>query len=145
MADHFQDDMPYLEETDPRKRKLFYSENPLELTADLLKIFEKYLTSIQIYNKVVQGTPIPHHRVLFFIERSSKELYDKWHLFFKFLLQKYTLNEVGDLLYQGFAFAGLKKDYLDIILKGGHYFLWPQGKTVVSPYHPLPGIICSHE
>ena len=46
-----------------RKRKLFYSENPLELTADLLKIFEKFLDSIQIYNKVVQGTPIPHHRV----------------------------------------------------------------------------------
>ena len=58
----------------------FYTENPLELIADLLKIFEKYLDSIQIYNKVVQGTPIPHHRVLFFIERISKGLYAKWHV-----------------------------------------------------------------
>ena len=144
MATLFQNDMPYLEEADSRKRNLFYSENPLELIADLLKIFEKFLDSIQIYNKVVQGTPIPHHRVLFFIERISKGLYEKWHLFFKHLLKHYTLNEVGDLLYQGFSYAGLKKQYLDIILKGGHYFLWPQGKTVVSPYHPLPAI-CSHE
>ena len=41
MVSAFQDDMPFLEETDSRKRNLFYSENPLELTADLLKIFEK--------------------------------------------------------------------------------------------------------
>ena len=117
-----------------RKKKLFYTENPLELIADLLKIFEKYLDSIQIYNKVVQGTPIPHHRVLFFIERISKGLYEKWNMFFKHLLKHYSLNEVGDLLYQGFSYVGLKKEY----------FLWPQGKTVVSPYHPLPAI-CPHE
>ena len=80
MARLFPDDIPYLEETDKRKKKLFYTENPLELIADLLKIFEKYLDSIQIYNKVVQGTPIPHHRVLFFIERISKGLYAKWHM-----------------------------------------------------------------
>ena len=73
MARLFPDDIPYLEETDKRKKKLFYTENPLELIADLLKIFEKYLDSIQIYNKVVQGTPISHHRVLFFIERISKK------------------------------------------------------------------------
>ena len=60
MANAPQAHMPFLEELDPRKRKLFYSENPLELVADLQKIFEKYLDSIQIYNKVVQGTPIPH-------------------------------------------------------------------------------------
>ena len=77
MARLFQDDMPYLEEADSRKRQLFYSENPLELIADLLKIFEKYLDSVQIYNKVVQGNPILHHRVLFFIERISKGLYEK--------------------------------------------------------------------
>ena len=123
MASSLQHHMPYLEETDSRKRNLFYSENPLELVADLLKIFEKFLDSIQIYNKVVQGTQIPHHRVLFFIERISKGLYEKWHMFFKHLLKHYTLNEVGDLLYQGFSYAGLKKQYLDIILKGGHYFL----------------------
>ena len=75
MARLFPDDIPYLEETDKRKKQLFYTENPLELIADLLKIFEKYLDSIQIYNKVVQGTPIPHHRVLFFIERISKGLF----------------------------------------------------------------------
>ena len=144
MASPFQNNMPYLEELDSRKRNLFYSENPLELTADLFKIFEQVLDSIQIYNKFVQGTPIPHQRVLFFIERISKGLYEKWHLSFKHLLTHYTLNEVGDLLYQGFSYAGLKKQYLDIILKGGHYFLWPQGKTVVSPYHPLPAI-CFHE
>ena len=144
MARLFPDDIPYLEETDKRKKKLFDTENPLELIADLLKIFEKYLDSIQIYNKVVQGTPIPHHRVLFFIERISKGLYAKWHMFFKHLLKYYSLNEVGDLLYQGFSYAGLKKEYLDVILQGGHYFLWPQGKTVVSPYHPLPAI-CPHE
>ena len=144
MASLFQNDMPYLEEADSRKRNLFYSENPLELIADLLKNFENFLNSIHVYNKVVQGTPIPHHRVLLFIERISKGLYEKWHLFFKNLLKHYTLNEVGDLLYQGFSHARLKKQYLDIILKGGHYFLWPQGKTVVSPYHPLPAI-CSHE
>ena len=140
MANSFHEGMPYLEETDFRKRNLFYSENPLELIADLLRIFEKYLDSIQIYNKVVQGTPISHHRVLFFVERLSKGLYGKWHEFFKHLLKYYTLNEVGDLLYQEFAYAGLKTQYLDIILKGGLYFLWPQGKTVVSPYHPLPAI-----
>ena len=144
MANAFLEGMPYLEETDSRKRNLFYSENPLELIADLLKIFEKYLDSIQIYNKVIQGTPIPHHRVMFFVERLNKGLYGKWHEYFKHLLKYYTLNEVGDLLYQGFAYAGLKKQYLDIILKGGHYFLWPQGKTVVSPYHPLPAT-CSNE
>ena len=144
MARLFPDDIPYLEETDKRMKKLFYTENPLELIADLLKIFEKYLDSIQIYNKVVQGTPIPHHRVLFFIERISKGLYAKWHMFFKHLLKYYSRNEVGDLLYQGFSYAGLKKEYLDDILQGGHYFLWPQGKTVVSPYHPLPAI-CPHE
>ena len=143
MASSLHSRMPFLEELDPRKRKLFYSENPLELTADLLKIFEKYLDSIQIFNKVVQGTPIPHHRVLFFIERLHKGLYEKWHSFFKHLLKYYTLNEVGDLLYQGFSYAGLKSQYLDIILKGGHYFLWPHGNTVVNPYHPLPGI-CPH-
>ena len=144
MANAFHEGMPYLEETDSRKTNLFYSENPLELIADLLRIFEKYLDSIQIYNKVVQGTPIPHHRVLFFVERLSKGLYGKWHEFFKHLLKNYTLNEVGDLLCQGFAYTGLKTQYLDIILKGGHYFLWPQGKTVVSPYHPLPAI-CFNE
>ena len=48
MARLFRDDIPYLEEIDSRKKKLFYSENPLELVADLLKIFEKYLDSIQI-------------------------------------------------------------------------------------------------
>ena len=144
MARLFQDDMPYLKETGSRKRQLFYSENPLELIADLLKNFEKYLDSIQIYNKVVQGTPIPHHRVLFFIEIISKGLYEKWHMFFKHLLKHYTFNEVGDLLYQGFSYAVLKKQYLDIILQGRHYFLWPQGETVESPYHPLPAI-CSHE
>ena len=116
MANSLHKGMPYLEETDSRKRNLFYSENPLELIADLLRIFEKYLDSIQIYNKVVQGTPIPHHRVLFFLERLSKGLYEKWHAFFKHLLKYYTLNEVGDLLYQGFAYAGLKKQYLDISL-----------------------------
>ena len=42
MARLFPDDIPYLEETDKRKKKLFYTENPLELIADLLKIFEKY-------------------------------------------------------------------------------------------------------
>ena len=145
MASSLHRDMPFFEETDSRKRNLFYSENPLELIADLLKIFEKYLDSIQIYNKVVQGTPIPHHRVLFFIERLPKGLYEKWHSFFKHLLKHYTLNEVGDLLYQGFSYAGLKTQYLDIILKGGHYFLWPQGKTVVSPYHQLPGICSNNE
>ena len=41
MARLFPDDIPYLEETDKRKKKLFYTENPLELIADLLKIFEK--------------------------------------------------------------------------------------------------------
>ena len=143
MANAPQAHMPFLEELDPRKRKLFYSENPLELVADLQRIFEKYLDSIQIFNKVVQGTPIPHQRVLFFIERLQKGLYDKWHSFFKYLVKYHTLNEVGDLLYQGFSYAGLKSQYLDIILKGGHYFLWPQGKTVVSPYHPLPAI-CPH-
>ena len=107
MARPFPDDIPYLEETNKRKNTLFYSENPLELIADLLKIFEKYLDSIQIYNKVVQGTPIPHHRVLFFIERISKGLYAKWHMFFKHLLKYYSLNEVGDLLYQGFSYAGV--------------------------------------
>ena len=66
MARLFPDDIPYLEEIESRKKKIFYTENPLELVADLLKFFEKYLDSIQIYNKVVQGTPIPHHRVLFF-------------------------------------------------------------------------------
>ena len=145
MASSLHRDIPFLEETDSRKRNLFYSENPLELIADLLKIFEKYLDSIQIYNKVVQGTPIPHHRVLFFIERLPKGLHETWHSFFKHLLKHYTLNEVGDLLYQGFSHAGLKKQYLDIILKGGHYFLWPQGKTVVSPYHPLPTICSNNE
>ena len=143
MASFSQHGMPYLEEADPRKRNLFYSENLLEMVSDLLKNFEQFLDTEQVY-KFVQGTPIPHHRVLFFIERTSKGLYEKWHLFFKYLLKHYTLNEVGDLLYQGFSHAGLKKQYLDIILKGGHYFLWPQGETVVSPYHPLPGI-CSNE
>ena len=65
-------------------------------------------------------------------------------MFFNHLLKYYSLNEVGDLLYQGFSYAGLKKEYLDVILQGGHYFLWPQGKTVLSPYHPLPAI-CPHE
>ena len=123
MANYIENDIPFLEEIDARKRLLFHSENPLELIADLLKIFEKHLDSIQIYNKVVQGTPIPHHRVLYFMERTNKGLYDKWHLFFKYLLRYHTLNEVGDLLYQGFSYAGLKTQYLDIILKGGHYFL----------------------
>ena len=82
MASYFENDMPYLEETDSRKRNLFYSENTLELIADFFKNFEQFLDAIQIYNKFVQGTPIPHHRVLFFIERTSKGLYDKWHLFF---------------------------------------------------------------
>ena len=53
-------------------------------------------------------------------------------MFFKHLLKYYTLNEVSDLLYQGFSYAGLKKQYLDIILKGGHYFLWPQGGLKVK-------------
>ena len=75
---------------------------------------------------------------------TSTGIYEKWHMFFKHLLKHYSLNEVGDLLYQGFSYAGLKKEYLDVILQGGHYFLWPQGKTVVSPYHPLPAI-CPHE
>ena len=112
MARLFPDDIPYLEETDKRKEKIILYWKPSWIIADLLKIFEKYLDSIQIYNKVVQGTPIPHHRVLFFIERISKGLYAKWHMFFKHLLKYYSLNEVGDLLYQGFSYAGLKKEYL---------------------------------
>ena len=72
MASLFQHGIPYLEEADPRKRNLFYSQNPLEMVADIFKKNEKFLDSIQIYNKVVQDTPIPHYRVLFFIERSSK-------------------------------------------------------------------------
>ena len=48
MASLFQNDMPYLEEADSRKRNLVYSENPLELVADLLKMFKKFLDSIQI-------------------------------------------------------------------------------------------------
>ena len=63
MARLFPDDIPYLEETNKRNNTLFYSENPLESIADLLKFFEKYLDSIQIYNKVVQGTPTDMHRI----------------------------------------------------------------------------------
>ena len=41
MARPFPDDIPYLEETNKRKNTLFDSENPLELIADLSKIFAK--------------------------------------------------------------------------------------------------------
>ena len=70
-----------------RKDKLFYTANALYIVEDLLGIFNKYVNNIQIFNQVVQGTPIPRHRVLFFTERTQKPTLLKWTLFFKFLLK----------------------------------------------------------
>ena len=122
-----------------RKDKLFYTANALYIVEDLLRIFSKYTNNIQIFNQVVQGTPIPRHRVLFFVERTQKPTFHKWTLFFKFLLKFYNLHEIGDLLYQGFYYAGLKKDYIRIATTGGNYFLWPQGKNIINPHCELPG------
>ena len=47
MARLFPDDIPYLEETNKRKKKLFYTENPLELIADLLKILKNIWTQFR--------------------------------------------------------------------------------------------------
>ena len=121
-----------------RKDKVFYSINPLHLIKDLCDIFQKYLDNIQVFNQVVQGTPIPQHRKHFLIERSQKSVYYKWCLFFKYLLKFHHLYELGDMLYQGFFNAGLKREYLDLTIKGGNYFLWPQGKGIINPQCELP-------
>ena len=123
-----------------RKEKLFYSANPLNFIGDFITIFHQVIFTAQVFNKVVQGTPIPQHRVLFFIERlPNRTTAQKWPLFFKHLLRHYTLHEIGDLLYQGFYNAGLQQYYLDLATKDGNYYLWPQGKYIVNPNCELPG------
>lgn len=126
-------------ETHTRLDKLFYTANSLHLIEDYLQIFHKYLDDTQVFNTVVQGTPIPHHRVLFLIDRSPKPIFLKWALFFKYLLKFHNFQEIADLLYQGFYIAGLKKDYLRLATVGGHYFLWPPGKHILNPACELPG------
>ena len=112
-----------------RKEKLFYTAAPLLLVHDLMDIFYQILQSTQAFNKVVQGIPIPQHRVSYFIERShANTTADKWEKNFKFVLRHYTLPEIGDLLYQGFFQAGLKDYYLNIATTDGYHFLWPSGK-----------------
>lgn len=97
----------------------------------ILKIFYRILDTIQVFNKVLQGTPIPQHRVLFFLDRfHGKTRTDKWEQFFKFLLRHYILNKIGDLLYQGLFHAGLKEYYLDIATEQGNHYLWPKGNIL---------------
>ena len=122
-----------------RKDKLFYTANSLHLVADFLQMFHKFVDNTQCFNQVVQGTPIPHHRVLFFIERTNKPILQKWMLFFKYLLKFYNLQDIGDLLYQGFYYAGFKIQYLRIATEGGNYFLWPRGTNIINPQCELPG------
>ena len=126
-------------ETQNRLNKLFYTANSLQLLEDFTQIFHQYLDNVQVFNRVVQGTPIPLHRVFFFIERSPKPTFLKWVLFFKYLLRFHNLQEIADLLYQGFHFAGLKQEYLKLATQKGHYFLWPPGKYIFNPDCELPG------
>ena len=119
--------------------KIFYTANSLHLIKDFLKIFHQYIENTQIFNRVVQGTPVPQHRVLFLIERSPKSTFQKWALFFKYLLKFHNLQEIADLLYQGFYCAGLKKEYLKLATEKGNYFLWPPGKYILNIYCELPG------
>lgn len=122
-----------------RQDKLFYSTNTLHLLEDFLQIFHPFLNNTQIFNQVVQGTPIPQHRIHFFIERINRPVHIKWTLFFKHLLKFYNLHQIADLLYQGFYYAGLKEQYKTLAVKEGNYFLWPKGETIVNPYCELPG------
>ena len=124
--------------TPDRKDRIFFSYNSLHLIQDLIEIFYDLLGNIQTFNKVVQGISLPQHRKHFFIERSNKPLSKKWHLLFKYLLRFHHLHEIGDILYPGFHYAGLKKQYIDIARQGGNYFLWPQGKGIISPQCELP-------
>ena len=64
-------------ENQTRISKIFYTANSLHLIEDFLEIFHKYIENTQVFNRVVQGTPIPQHRVLFFIERSPKSTFQK--------------------------------------------------------------------
>ena len=135
-----------LDELINRKDKLFYTSSPLLLVNDLTEIFQQVLQSTQAFNKVLQHTPIPQHRVLYFIERfQGKDTADKWEKIFKFLLRHYTLNEIGDLLYQGFFLAGLKDYYLMVATTEGYHFLWPQGKNIVVSHCELPGPLDKYE
>ena len=128
------------EEYFSRKEKLFYYSTNLLLVHELMEAFHSVLDNTQVFNKVLQGTPIPQHRILFFIERlNCKSRSHKWAHFFKFLLRHYTIYEIGDLLYQGFYYADLQQYYLNIAKQKGHSFLWPQGKNIISPHCHLPG------
>ena len=57
------------EEYFSRKEKLFYYSTNLLLVHELMEAFHSVLDNTQVFNKVLQGTPIPQHRILFFIER----------------------------------------------------------------------------
>ena len=58
MARLFPDDIPYLEVTDKRKKKLFYTENPLELIADLFKNFLKNIwTQYRFTTRLYKALP----------------------------------------------------------------------------------------
>ena len=135
-----------LEELLDRKDKIFYTSSPLLLVNDFLEIFYQVLQSTQAFNKVVQHRPIPQHRVSYFIERfQGKDTANKWENFFKFVLRHYTVNEIGDLLYQGFYLAGLKDYYLVVATTEGYDFLWPKGNNIVISQVELPGPIEQYE
>ena len=135
-----------LEELLDRKDKIFYSASPLLLVNDFLEIFHQVLQSTQAFNKVVQHTPIPQHRVSYFIERlHGNNTAHRWEKFFKFVLRHYTVNEIGDLLYQGFYLAGLKDYYLVVATTEGYDFLWPKGNNIVISQVELPGPIEKYE
>ena len=119
----------------------FYSTNSLYLLEDFIHSFIFYVDHIDIFNTVVQGTPIPDHRKHFFLIRCQKPIYSKWILFFKYLLRFYQLPEIADLLYQGFHYAGLKKEYLKLAVLSKDHILWPPGNYIVNPNCEPPCII----
>ena len=114
-----------LQEFDYRRHHLFYSANPMSHLPELINIFRDYMSDEVLYTSVVTHTDWPAFRKHYFLHRIAAPIYSKWTLLFKHLLRFFSWdNQIGEFLFPGFCYIGLRSAFLHIAAQ--HPTLYPK-------------------